>query len=175
VRPLHRLLTIAVAGVLLAGAGACGGDDDDSAAPSDDASTSSTISDENVHICEEERPKPDVPVPDTKPAELVVEDLEPGQGAGVEEGDAVALKYVGVSFSTRQEFDDSWASGEPITLTLGAGNVIKGWEQGILGMKLCGRRLLVIPPELGYGDQASGPIAANETLVFVVDLVGIIT
>jgi peptidylprolyl isomerase len=78
---------------------------------------------------------------------------------------------VGVSFSTGDEFDASWDTGRPFTFTLGAGEVIPGWDRGIVGMRKGGRRTLTIPPELAYGAEGSGPIAPNETLVFVVDLV----
>jgi peptidylprolyl isomerase len=114
-----------------------------------------------------------VTVPETKPTELVIEDIEPGEGPAAKNGDLLVMQYVGVSFSTRQEFGASWTSGQPLTLVLGEGNLIQGWQEGLVGMKLCGRRQLVIPPELGYGATGRDPIAPNETLVFVVDLVGI--
>ena len=82
--------------------------------------------------------------------------------------------YVGVSWSTGKEFDASWDRGNPFQFVLGRGQVIGGWDQGVQGMKVGGRRRLTIPPELGYGAQgAGGVIAPNETLVFVVDLVSI--
>ena len=86
-------------------------------------------------------------------------------------GDRLKVQYVGVSYSTGKQFDASWDRGEPYTFTLGAGNVISGWDQGLAGMKVGGRRELTVPPELAYGEQGRRPeIAPNATLVFVVDL-----
>lgn len=106
------------------------------------------------------------------PTELVTEDVVVGTGTAAKAGDTVQMEYVGVSWSTGQQFDASWESGQPFTFQLGAGSVIPGWDQGIVGMKEGGRRLLIIPPELGYGEAGAGggAIAPNETLVFVVDL-----
>jgi peptidylprolyl isomerase len=83
----------------------------------------------------------------------------------------VTVSYVGVAHSTGEEFDASWNRGEPFRFRLGSGQVIPGWDQGVAGMKVGGRRMLVIPPDLAYGEQGSPPvIAPGETLVFVVDL-----
>jgi peptidylprolyl isomerase len=116
--------------------------------------------------------KPEIPKPSGEPpTELQTQDIVPGEGAEAKAGDTVQMQYVGVSWSTGQQFDASWDSGQPFTFQLGAGGVIAGWDQGIVGMKQGGRRLLVIPPDLGYGEAgAGGAIAPNETLVFVVDL-----
>src|SRR4051794_22368110 len=116
--------------------------------------------------------KPDVPTPvGTPPDELVTEDVVVGDGAAAKTGDHVAVHYVGVSYSDGKQFDSSWDRGAPFDFPLGAGRVIKGWDYGVTGMREGGRRTLVIPPELGYGARGMGPIAPNETLVFVVDLV----
>jgi peptidylprolyl isomerase len=116
--------------------------------------------------------KPDVPEPTgTPPDELVTDDVVVGDGQAAKPGDQVTVHYVGVSFSNGQQFDASWDRGQPFDFPLGAGRVIQGWDYGVTGMKEGGRRTLVIPPSLGYGARAMGPIAANETLVFVVDLV----
>jgi peptidylprolyl isomerase len=116
--------------------------------------------------------KPDVPKPTgTPPTELVTEDVVTGEGRAAGTGDHVAVHYVGVSFSTGKQFDSSWDRGAPFDFPLGAGRVIRGWDYGVTGMREGGRRTLVIPPSLGYGARGMGPIAANETLVFVVDLV----
>jgi peptidylprolyl isomerase len=104
------------------------------------------------------------------PEELVSEDIIEGDGAEAKEGDTVSVQYVGKNWSNSEEFDTSWTRGEPFEFTLGEGGVIAGWDQGVVGMKEGGRRLLVIPPDLGYGAQGQGSIPANETLVFVVDL-----
>jgi peptidylprolyl isomerase len=116
--------------------------------------------------------KPKIIKPSGKPpTKLTVVDVVPGKGAGAQDGDTLTVDYVGASWSTGKEFDASWKRGQPFPLTLGQGQVIKGWDQGLVGMKPGGRRLLVIPPDLGYGASGSGAaIKPNETLVFVVDL-----
>ena len=87
-------------------------------------------------------------------------------------GDTVQVHYVGVAFSTGEEFDSSWNRGDPLQFRLGIGEVISGWDQGVQGMRVGGRRQLVIPPHLAYGDRgAPGAIAPGETLIFVCDLV----
>jgi peptidylprolyl isomerase len=116
--------------------------------------------------------KPKVEVPDGPPPdELESEDLVVGDGAEAKPGDTVTMEYVGVSYSNGKEFDSSWERPEPFTFQLGSGQVIPGWDQGIPGMKVGGRRQLIIPPDLAYGEAGSPPdIGPNETLVFVVDL-----
>ena len=116
--------------------------------------------------------KPEVSIPDSAaPAELVIDDLLVGDGAEAIAGQGVTVDYVGVSWSTGAEFDASWNRGDTFAFGLGAGQVISGWDQGVQGMKVGGRRRLTIPPHMGYGAQgAGGVIAPNETLVFVVDL-----
>lgn len=116
--------------------------------------------------------KPEVPKPTgTPPAELITEDVVTGEGRAAGTGDHVDVHYVGVSYSTGKQFDSSWDRGSTFDFPLGAGRVIKGWDFGVTGMREGGRRTLVIPPVLGYGERGTGPIAPNETLVFVVDLV----
>ncbi|MDT7571828.1 MAG: hypothetical protein QOE05_2002 [Actinomycetota bacterium] len=119
--------------------------------------------------------KPVVEVPDgPMPCQLDVQDIVPGTGAAAKVGDHLTMKYVGVTWSTGKQFDASWDNGQDFDFDLGAGRVIQGWDQGLVGMKQGGRRQLVIPPQLGYGDQAQGEdIPANSTLIFVVDLVKI--
>jgi peptidylprolyl isomerase len=116
--------------------------------------------------------KPTVTIPDgPPPGDLEVEDIEVGDGREAVVGLPVNVHYVGVSWSTGKEFDSSWSRSELFSFPLGAGRVIAGWDQGVAGMKVGGRRRLTIPPHLGYGAQgAGGAIAPNETLVFVVDL-----
>jgi FKBP-type peptidyl-prolyl cis-trans isomerase len=117
--------------------------------------------------------KPAIPTPEgDPPAQLIKRDLVKGSGRAAREGDQIAVQYLGASWSTGQQFDSSWDRGrEPFRFTLGAGDVIPGWDQGIVGMRPRGRRVLVIPPELAYGEAGAGEdIAPNETLIFVVDL-----
>ena len=116
--------------------------------------------------------KPVVTVPDAPPpAYLEIEDLVVGTGDTATAGRKVTVQYVGVAYSTKRQFDASWDRGQPFSFPLGAGRVIRGWDQGVAGMKVGGRRKLVIPPRLGYGDRgAGGAIAPGETLIFVVDL-----
>ncbi|MEP1125567.1 MAG: FKBP-type peptidyl-prolyl cis-trans isomerase [Ilumatobacter sp.] len=119
--------------------------------------------------------KPDVTIPDEQaPAVLVIDDITVGDGAEATAGSQVSVHYVGVSWSTGEQFDASWDRMEPFAFGLGQGQVIAGWDQGVQGMKIGGRRRLTIPPSMGYGASgAGGVIAPNETLVFVVDLLGV--
>ncbi|MDX6198550.1 MAG: hypothetical protein QOJ79_1701 [Actinomycetota bacterium] len=119
--------------------------------------------------------KPVVEVPDGPvPCKLDVQDIVEGSGPAAKAGDPLTMKYVGVLYATGKQFDASWDRGQDFPFTLGAGNVIRGWDQGLVGMKAGGRRQLVIPPDLGYGDQGAGAdIPPGATLIFVVDLVKI--
>jgi peptidylprolyl isomerase len=123
-----------------------------------------------------DKTKPAVTIPtDLTPGrQLKVEDLEIGDGPEATAGSRVSVHYVGVAWSTRNQFDASWDRGQPLRFRLGAGEVIVGWDQGVAGMRVGGRRRLTIPPALAYGSRgAGGVIAPNETLVFVVDLVAV--
>lgn len=119
--------------------------------------------------------KPDVTIDGgSPPADLVVEDLVVGDGAEAVSGAVVTVHYVGVAWSNGQQFDASWDRNDPFAFRLGAGQVIAGWDQGVAGMRIGGRRRLTIPPHLGYGAAgAGGVIAGGETLVFVVDLLNV--
>ncbi len=119
--------------------------------------------------------KPEVTVPDGEPpTELVMEDLVIGDGPEATAGVQVSVDYVGVAWSTGNEFDASWNRGEPLTFGLGVGQVIAGWDHGVQGMRVGGRRKLTIPPDMAYGQQgAGGVIGPNETLIFVCDLRGV--
>lgn len=122
-----------------------------------------------------ERTKPEIDFPGGEPpAGLQVTDEVTGDGATATQGSTVSAHYVGVAFSSGEEFDSSWSRGAPLDFRLGVGQVIAGWDQGIEGMQVGGRRKLVIPPHLAYGDRGAGAaIAPGETLIFVVDLVAV--
>ncbi|MBD7994143.1 FKBP-type peptidyl-prolyl cis-trans isomerase [Arthrobacter sp. Sa2CUA1] len=124
---------------------------------------------------EYDRQKPEIDFPEhDAPTELVIEDIVVGDGAEAKAGDTVSTHYVGVAFSTGEEFDASWNRGAPLDFTVGIGQVIEGWDQGLLGMKVGGRRRLEIPSHLAYGDRGAGSaIAPGESLIFVVDLLGV--
>jgi peptidylprolyl isomerase len=117
--------------------------------------------------------KPEVDFPEGEPpTELEISDIWQGDGAVAKAGDTVQVHYVGVAYSTGEEFDTSWSRGAPLEFRLGAGQVIAGWDQGVQGMRVGGRRQLIIPPGLAYGDRGAGrSIAPGETLIFVCDLV----
>ena len=133
--------------------------------------TGTTATAPKIEISKNLEKKPAIPKPTgDPPSELVVQDVVKGTGKGAKAGDMVTVDYVGVSYSTGEQFDASWDRGEPFQFQLGSGGVIGGWDQGVVGMKKGGRRLLVIPPELGYGAQGTQGIAPNETLMFVIDL-----
>ncbi|MFJ9246455.1 FKBP-type peptidyl-prolyl cis-trans isomerase [Streptomyces sp. NPDC101776] len=119
--------------------------------------------------------KPEIDFPEgAPPADLEITDLWEGDGEIARSGQNVTVHYVGVAFSTGEEFDASWNRGEPFRFPLGGGRVIKGWDKGVQGMKVGGRRRLTIPAHLAYGNQSPTPaIKPGETLIFVVDLVAV--
>ena len=119
--------------------------------------------------------KPEIDFPEgPPPADLEITDITEGEGAEATSGSTVSVHYVGVAHSTGEEFDASYNRGAPLDFRLGVGQVIAGWDQGVEGMKVGGRRRLVIPPHLGYGDRgAGGVIKPGETLIFVVDLLDV--
>ena len=117
-----------------------------------------------------QRPEID-PIDGPPPSDLVVEDLWAGDGAEATAGRTVEVHYVGVAHSSGEEFDASWNRGSPLRFPLGTGRVIAGWDRGVAGMKVGGRRELIIPPNLAYGPAGAPPaIGPNATLIFVVDL-----
>ncbi|MFF2728852.1 FKBP-type peptidyl-prolyl cis-trans isomerase [Streptomyces sp. NPDC058008] len=120
--------------------------------------------------------KPEIDFPGGEPpADLEIKEIWEGDGPVAQEGQTVSVHYVGVAFSTGEEFDASWNRGTPLRFQLGAGQVIAGWDKGVQGMKVGGRRQLTIPAHLAYGDRGAGggTIAPGETLIFVCDLVGV--
>jgi peptidylprolyl isomerase len=119
--------------------------------------------------------KPTVTIPqETPPTALVKTDIAVGTGDEAVKGKNVSVHYVGVAWSNGQEFDASWNRGDAFEFRLGAGQVIQGWDDGVAGMRVGGRRQLTIPPDMGYGSRgAGGVIKGGETLVFVVDLLNV--
>ena len=189
---MHRVLLIIAAVLALAFAG-CGGDSTSSTSDTGTTEAETSTTEEptkeetpsekpgeppveketEISAAEQKQLKePKVTVPSgPPPKQLVTKDLKKGFGAVADEGDEVIVHYVGLNYKSGKEFDASWNRGEPFRFELGAGMVIPGWDQGVEGMKVGGRRELVIPPELGYGTAGSPPaIPPNETLVFVIDL-----
>ena len=146
--------------VLVIVVGRGGGDDDDGGG-------------EDFTALVEERGKPTVEPPQgPPPKELQIEDIEEGEGDEAQSGGMVTVQYVGVDYDSGKQFDASWDSGQPFPFQLGGGQVIPGWDQGVVGMKEGGRRQLIIPPDLAYGAEGQPPaIKPNATLVFVIDLV----
>jgi FKBP-type peptidyl-prolyl cis-trans isomerase len=163
---MRSLRSLALVAALALGATACGGDDSGSGSTSGSGSCEITVS-------KDMKKKPEITIPDcaTKPTDLKIVDIVEGSGPEAKVGGAVAAQYVGKSWSTKEQFDASWDhGGQPFTVApLGQAGVIQGWNEGLVGMKQGGRRLLIIPPDKGYGPSGQGPIGPNETLVFVVD------
>jgi peptidylprolyl isomerase len=149
----------------------CGGSDDSSStqATSEATAAESTGGDANLNA------KPEITVPSgPAPKKLEEREIVEGDGAEAKSGDEVTVQYVGVGYDSKEEFDSSWSRNEPFTFPLGAGAVIPGWDQGVAGMKVGGRRELTIPANLAYGPAGSPPaIGPNETLIFVVDLLAV--
>jgi peptidylprolyl isomerase len=169
-RPLALTLTAALALV----AAGCGSSNDkttstSSAAPAQSTTTAATPAPAKA------RPKPKVKVPSGKPPKkLVIKDLIPGTGQAAKAGDPIKVNYIGVDFANGKPFDNSYDRGQPFPFQLGGGQVIPGWDRGLVGMKVGGRRELVIPPSLAYGPQGQPPVIKPiETLVFIVDLLSI--
>jgi peptidylprolyl isomerase len=160
-------LTIALSvGLLAAG---CGGGGSTTGSTGAEAQSSSEASATGG------KTKPQVTVPKgAPPKKLEIRDIEEGTGPEAKAGDEVTVQYVGVDYKSGKQFDASWDRHEPFTFPLGNGEVIRGWDKGVEGMKVGGRRELIIPPNLAYGPEGRPPvIPPNETLIFVIDLVGV--
>jgi peptidylprolyl isomerase len=174
---VKRLALTLLACLALIGAG-CGGDDDSSTESSESTAAQTTESSSPAESPQSnsgaKKTKPTVTVPSgAPPKKLEIKELEKGSGATAKKGDEVTVQYVGVGYDSEEEFDASWGR-EPFTFGLGAGMVIPGWDQGVEGMKVGGRRELIIPPNLAYGSTGSPPvIGPNETLIFVIDLLAV--
>lgn len=142
--------------------------------PSSGVNTAVECTADNVTVAGEPNAKPQITLPDncSAPTTLLFEDVVPGTGAEVTPGANLVAHYTLVSWSDRVEQDSSWQRGEPFPLeNVGQASVIDGWNEGLIGLKQGGRRLLIVPPDKGYGAQGQGPIKPNETLVFVIDAV----
>jgi FKBP-type peptidyl-prolyl cis-trans isomerase len=164
---LFACLALAVAG--------CGSSGDSSSSSESTASTASeSSSSESSSTAKKTKPKVTVPK-GAPPKKLEIKEIEEGSGAEAKAGDEVSVQYIGVGYESGKEFDSSWSrNAEPFAFSLGAGRVIPGWDQGVEGMKVGGRRELIIPPELAYGEAGSPPvIGKNETLIFVIDLLAV--
>jgi peptidylprolyl isomerase len=174
-----KLLSLTLALVLGAGIVACGSDDSsdsETAATSTPTETPTAAAPANVDaivagVGKNTKKKPKIVKPQgDPPTQLVIKDIVKGTGPKAKPGDTLTMQYVGNSWSTGEQFDASWDRGQAFPFQLGGGMVIPGWDQGMVGMRKGGRRLLIIPPDMGYGPQGAGPIGPNETLVFAVDL-----
>jgi peptidylprolyl isomerase len=173
-----KWLSLVLALVLGAGIAACGGDDSSSGEAAATATPAETPTANPANIDEiaagitkntKKEPKIVTPKGDP-PTQLVIKDIVKGKGPKAKAGETLTMQYTGYSWSNGQKFDASWDRGQPFPFQLGAGMVIPGWDKGMVGMRKGGRRLLIIPPDQGYGPQGSGPIGPNETLIFAVDL-----
>jgi peptidylprolyl isomerase len=184
------LLIFALCAALAVAIAGCGGSTDSSSSSSDSTESSASTeardsTDESSGSTESssgstesnggEKTKPTVKVPKGIPSNhYAFKELEEGTGATAKSGDEVTVQYVGVGYDSEEEFDSSWSRNEPFTFTLGAGEVIKGWDKGVAGMKVGGRRELLIPGDLAYGPEGRPPsIGPNETLIFVIDLLAV--
>jgi peptidylprolyl isomerase len=172
----RRLLALILTATLAIAAAGCGSSNDNSTSSSASASSDTTSTQaQQQPATAQPRPKPTVHVPKGKPPKkLVVKDLIKGTGPAAKPGDPVTVNYIGVNYADGKPFDNSYDRGQPFPFQLGGGQVISGWDNGLVGMKVGGRRMLIIPPSQGYGPQGQAPvIKPNETLVFVVDLLSI--
>jgi peptidylprolyl isomerase len=174
---MHRpVLALALCVALTGAAAGCG---DDNKASTNAATVTNTTPTQttptNTTPSTANGTKPKVRVPKgSPPKKLVIKDLKKGKGPVARTGSSVTVQYVGVDYKTGKQFDASWDRGQPFPFQLGAGQVIPGWDRGVAGMRVGGRRELVIPPRLAYGSQGQPPaIAPNATLVFVIDLLGV--
>jgi peptidylprolyl isomerase len=175
-------LSVCACLVLLAAAG-CGGDssttsDSPSLLEQQEAAEAKEAGEEKAQAKEEQEelaalPKPKIPA-GSPPKSLVVLDKTKGSGQTAQNGDEASMDYIGYVYKTKKLFEANWEKNEPFNFTLGAGEVIAGWDQGIVGMKVGGERELIIPPQLAYGSQGSYPtIPPNSTLVFLVKLLAV--
>lgn len=161
------ILILALCVTLALASAGCGDSDDSTSTPSEGSAAKSGGG-------EDTSKKPKITVPSgPPPKQLEEKELVEGTGAEAKAGDNVTVQYVGVGYDSGEEFDASWGR-EPFPFQLGAGAVISGWDKGVAGMKVGGRRELTIPPNLAYGPAGYPPaIGPNETLIFVIDLLAV--
>ena len=175
---IARTTTIALLITAALGTAACGNDNERAGTAPDATNAATPVVTATTaakpaprSISKDLTTKPEIPKPTgAPPRTLVVKDIVKGKGKTAKAGRNVTVQYVGVSYSTGEQFDASWDGGDPFQFQLGAQMVISGWDRGVAGMKEGGRRELIIPPDLAYGSQGRPGIAPNETLVFVIDL-----
>ncbi|MFC6013194.1 FKBP-type peptidyl-prolyl cis-trans isomerase [Nocardia lasii] len=167
-RSLGRIIGIGLVTAAAFTVAACGSDSDSTSSATPDRECTA----DDVKVDGGYGQPPTITIPDdcTAPTTLVVKDLVPGSGPGAVAGQPLTMNYELVTWSDKQVLDSSFQRGTPFGLTLGAGQVIEGWDQGLLGVQEGARRLLIVPPDLGYGQGGQG-VAPNETLVFVTDAV----
>jgi len=172
---MARIALTLIAVVAVLAVTACGDEDESGAGAAQKPDATQTETAPSEDALKDTSTKPEIPKPTgIPPRKLVKQDIVKGKGPGAKAGDTVTVNYVGMNFSNGVEFDSSWDSGQPFPVQLGAGMVIEGWDKGLVGIRKGGRRMLTIPPEMGYGAEGYPPdIPPNETLVFVVDAVSI--
>jgi peptidylprolyl isomerase len=170
----HFIAAAAAGALALAGCGGGGGNAKPASIPAGPAPTAPAAPTASTNL-KDTKSKPAVPKPTgPPPKKLVVKDIVPGKGAAAKKGNQLSMQYVGVTYADGKEFDSSWDRGQPFKFQLGKGSVIKGWDQGLVGIKPGGRRELIIPPNLGYGATGQPPsIPPNATLVFIVDALSV--
>lgn len=170
---IRRLIVCALTALCLAAAG-CSEEETNKAEEGSTDEQQSTTEASAPPETSEPRKKPKIARPTgAPPRKLVIKDVVKGKGSAVAAGDQLQVNYVGVSFKNGKEFDSSFSAGQPFEFQLGASMVIPGWDRGLEGMRVGGRRMLTIPAGLAYGADGSPPrIGPNETLVFVIDLLG---
>ncbi|HEY4778392.1 MAG TPA: FKBP-type peptidyl-prolyl cis-trans isomerase [Solirubrobacterales bacterium] len=164
-----KILIVSLCAALVLAVAGCGSSSDDS------SSTQSASTEAKGGGATDLNEKPKVTVPSgAAPKKLEEKEIVEGSGAEAKAGDKVTVQYVGVGYDSKEEFDSSWSRNEPFSFTLGGGEVITGWDKGVAGMKVGGRRELIIPPGMAYGPAGSPPvIGPNETLIFVIDLLAV--
>ncbi|MFD8101858.1 FKBP-type peptidyl-prolyl cis-trans isomerase [Nocardia fluminea] len=174
---LGRIIGIGLVAAAAITTAACGSDTDSgssstSVAAGNSASTGLECTADEVKVSGGFGEAPEITIPDTcdPPKTLIVKDLVAGSGPGAVAGQPLTMNYELVTWSDKQVLDSSFQRGKPFGLTLGAGQVIQGWDEGLTGVQQGTRRLLIVPPNLGYGEGGNG-VPPNETLVFVTDAV----